>query len=117
VAEKRGRNAEDICVAILRLTGWRILAHRMTGRRGTGLGEVDIIARRGATLAFIEVKARTDHDTAAESVTERQRARIARAAEVFLQQRPDLAECNVRFDVMLFGVGLLPRRIADAWRP
>lgn len=116
-AEKRGRRAEYICVAILRLTGWRILARRMTARRGTGLGEVDIIAQRGATLAFIEVKARADYEAAAESITAHQRTRIARAAEVFLQQHPEFAECNVRFDVMLFGAGLLPRRITDAWRP
>lgn len=116
-AEKRGRSAELICVVILRLTGWRILARRMTARRGTGLGEVDIIARRGATLAFIEVKARADVDTAAESVTVHQRGRIARAAAVFLHQHPEFSECNVRFDVMLFGLGWLPRRIVDAWRP
>jgi putative endonuclease len=116
-AEKRGRRAEGICVALLWLTGWQILARRMTARRGTGLGEIDIIARRGATIAFIEVKARTDHDAAAEAVTIQQRGRIARAADVFLQQRPHLASCNVRFDVMAFGRGWWPRRIVDAWRP
>lgn len=116
-SEQRGRRAENICVAILRLTGWRILARRLTAKRGTGLGEVDIVARRGATLAFIEVKARTDFDTAAESVTAMQRNRIARAAAAFLQQRPELANCNVRFDVMAFGRGWWPRHIVDAWRP
>ena len=104
-------------MVILRLTGWRILARRMTARRGTGLGEIDIVARRGATVAFIEVKARADFETAAESVTALQRSRIARAAEVFLHQRPELAACKVRFDVMAFGHGLWPRHIVDAWRP
>jgi putative endonuclease len=116
-AERRGRRAENICVAILRLTGWRILARRMTGKRGTGLGEIDIVARRGATIAFIEVKARADVDAAAESVTPAQRHRIARAADAFLQHHPALAHCNVRFDVMAFGLGWWPRRIVDAWRP
>lgn len=116
-AARRGRRAESICVILLRLTGWRILARRMTARRGTGLGEVDIVARRGATVAFIEVKARADFDTAAEAVTPLQRGRIVRAAAVYLQQRPELASCNVRFDVMAFGHGLWPRRIIDAWRP
>jgi len=116
-AEKRGRLAETLCVLALRLTGWRIVARRMKAKRGTGLGEVDIVAKRGATLAFIEVKARTDAGIAVESVTPAQRARIARSAEVYLQHHPDLAHYNVRFDVMVLGTGFIPRRIVDAWRP
>lgn len=116
-AEKRGRWAETLCVALLRLTGWRIVARRMTAARGTGLGEVDIVARRGKTIAFIEVKARGDETTAAESVTPAQRARIARAADVYVQRNAALADCDVRFDVMVLAGGLLPRHITDAWRP
>src|SRR6476469_9051025 len=51
-AEKRGRGAETLACWYLRLTGWRILARRA---RVPG-GEVDVIARRGRTLAFVEVK-------------------------------------------------------------
>ncbi len=116
-AEKRGRLAETLCVIALRLTGWRILERRMKARRGTGLGEVDIVARRGMTVAFIEVKARGDFTSAAESVTPSQRARITRSAEVYLQRQTHLADCNVRFDVMLLSSGFIPRRIVDAWRP
>ena len=53
-AEKRGRGAETLACWYLRLQGWRILARRA---RVPG-GEVDIVARRGGTLAFVEVKAR-----------------------------------------------------------
>lgn len=109
--------AEAVCVLVLRLTGWRILARRMKSKAGTGLGEIDIVARRGWTVAFIEVKARADHDTARESVTQSQRARIARAAQVFIERNPACADCDVRFDVMSLGAGWWPRRIADAWRP
>lgn len=116
-AERRGRLAEALCVLSLRLTGWRILARRLSSGRGTGLGEIDIVARRGATVAFIEVKARTDLASAAESVTAQQRARIARSADAYVQRRAELASCDVRFDVMLLAGGLWPRRIADAWRP
>lgn len=59
-AEKRGRWAETLSVIALRLTGWRILARRMKAKKGSGLGEVDIVARRGRTIAFVEVKARAD---------------------------------------------------------
>ena len=116
-AEKRGRWAESLCVATLRLTGWRILGRRVTAGRGAGLGEVDIVARRGRTLAFIEVKARAEDRAALESVTAAQRARISRAAEAYLQRHAEHAACDVRFDVMILTSGFLPRRIADAWRP
>lgn len=116
-AERRGRWAEAVCVARLILTGWRVLDRRVGGGRGTGVGEVDIIARRGRLLAFIEVKARNDEVTALESVTLTQRARLVRAAEVFLARRPDLAGLDMRFDVMTVSAGLWPRHRADAWRP
>ena len=53
-AEKRGRGAETIACWWLRLHGWRILAVRAR----TPVGEVDLIARRFRTVAFIEVKSR-----------------------------------------------------------
>jgi Predicted endonuclease distantly related to archaeal Holliday junction resolvase len=54
-AEKRGRGAETLAAMYLRLHGWSILERRA---RVPG-GEVDIVARRGRTLAFVEVKARS----------------------------------------------------------
>lgn len=116
-AERRGRFAESLCVAQLRLTGWRVLARRLKTRPGSGLGEIDIIARRGDVLAFIEVKARLDPTAALDAVTALQRTRIARAADVFVQRRPECAQCEIRFDVMIVGNGFLAKRIADAWRP
>ena len=116
-AERRGRFAETLCVAQLRLTGWRILARRLKANAGTGLGEIDIIAQRGRVISFIEVKARLDATAALDAVTALQRARIARAADVFIQRRPACADFEIRFDVMIVGSSLLPKRIADAWRP
>lgn len=116
-AERRGRLAETLCVAHLRLTGWRILARRLKANRGSGLGEVDIIARRGAVIAFIEVKARLDPTAALDAVTTLQRARIARAADAFIQRNAECSDCEIRFDVMIVGNSLFPKRIADAWRP
>jgi putative endonuclease len=57
-AEKRGRGAETLACWYLRLKGWRILARRA---RVPG-GEVDIVARRGRIVAFVEVKARPTRD-------------------------------------------------------
>ena len=107
-----GRWAEAICALSLMLRGYRILARRYR----TPLGEIDIVARRGGLIAFIEVKARRDLALAAHSVTPRQRRRVRRAAEAFLQRRPDLAGRDIRFDVMLVAPWRPPRHLIDAWR-
>jgi putative endonuclease len=107
-----GRFAEARCALGLRLKGYRILARRHRSR----VGEIDIIARRGGTLAFIEVKARQSLEEALESVSARQRARIRNAAELFLATRPHLARLEARFDVMLVAGWRWPRHLIDAWR-
>lgn len=115
-AERRGRLAETLCVWSLRLRGWRILERRLAGKRGTGIGEIDIIAKRGRVIAFIEVKARGTSTAALEAVTAPQRARIARAAAIFVARFPGSEACDLRFDVMTLS-GFLPVHMADAWRP
>ena len=91
-AERLGRLAETLCVWSLRLRGWRILERRLAARRGQGIGEIDIIAKRGRVVAFIEVKARGTSAAALEAVTGPQRARIARAPRyslpAFRETRP-----------------------------
>lgn len=115
-AERRGRFAETLCVWSLRLRGWKILARRLTGKRGLGVGEIDIVAKRGKVIAFIEVKARVRREDALDAVTGAQRLRIARAAEVFLARYPGSETCDIRFDVMTVTRGL-PVHLEDAWRP
>ena len=111
--ERAGRAAESAAAMLLRLKGYRVLSRRFQGRRG----EVDLIARRGSVLAFVEVKRRPNVEIAAESITPRQRARIVAAAEEFVAARPRLAPLGIRFDAVLVVPGKLPRHIADAWRP
>jgi putative endonuclease len=110
--EAAGRTAEAVCAALLRLKGFQILARRFR----TPVGEIDIVARRGRLVAFVEVKARADLVTAGESVGQRQRRRIARAAQAFLQKRPELQHLDLRFDVVLLAPWRLPHHISDAWR-
>ena len=109
----RGRQGEGMAAWWLRLKGYRLLARNFR----SGAGEIDLIARRGAVLAMVEVKTRGDFASASEALGPRQRARIARAAEAFLQQRPYLAQLSVRFDVILVAPGRFPRHLLDAWRP
>ncbi|HLI20325.1 MAG TPA: YraN family protein [Stellaceae bacterium] len=111
-AERRGKSAELLCVWLLRLKGYRILARRYK----TPVGEVDLIARRGDVLAAIEVKARADFDSAGEAITLRQRRRIARGLIHFLAGRADLGALAARFDVMLVAPRRWPRHVVDAWR-
>ena len=111
-AFRRGHTAELLCLWHLRLRGYRILARRFR----VPSGEIDLIARRGRVLAAIEVKARTSLATASESVSGRQRRRVARALENFLALRPELAGLAPRFDVMLVAPRRLPQHVADAWR-
>jgi putative endonuclease len=111
-AQRRGRAAEWLCLWHLRLHGWRIVAR---GWRCPS-GEIDILARRGKVLAVVEVKSRGEIATAASALAPRQRRRIARAAEVFLLSRPDLAGLDLRFDLMLVAPLRLPRHWRGAWR-
>ena len=115
-AERRGRRAEMLCVLALRLKGYAIVARRHVSGRGLGAGEIDIVARRGSRLAFVEVKARPTLAQAAEAVGRHQRRRLGRAAAAFLARRPELAGLAARFDVMLVAPWRWPRHMIDAWR-
>jgi len=110
-AEKRGRGAETLACWYLRLRGWRIVARRA---RVPG-GEVDIVARRGRTLAFVEVKARADEDTAAISLDRYRLRRVAVAAER-LAPRYIRDGDDVRIDAMFVVPGRWPRHLPDVWQ-
>ncbi len=92
------------------------MARRFTSGRGSGAGEVDIVARRGRILAMIEVKARATVAVAAESIGARQQRRITRGAEAFLTRHPALTGLDIRFDAMLVQPWRMPRHIPNAWR-
>ena len=110
-AERRGRLAEMAAVVLLTLKGYRVLARRVR----TPVGEIDMIARRGCVLAFVEVKARGAQDAAAEAVTLGQRRRIARAAAWWLARRPAFGDHVLRFDAVLVAPRRLPRHVAGAF--
>ena len=97
IAFRTGISAESRAAAFLIAKGFRILARRWK----SPVGEIDIIARRRSLLVFVEVKARERLDDAAWSVTDRQRLRIAAAAEAWLARNADDRIRDIRFDAML----------------
>jgi len=111
VAFRTGISAESRAAALLIAKGFRILARRWR----SPVGEIDIIARRRSLLIFVEVKARANLDDAAWSVTERQRLRIAAAAEAWLARNQDARIRDIRFDAMLVAPGRIPRHITAAF--
>lgn len=111
-AEKHGRRGEVLAAWWLRLCGWRILARRVKLKAG----EVDIVARKGRTLAFVEVKWRRDPGRLDEAIDAYRLRRVARAAEALVPRYARHGD-DVRIDVILVAPGRWPRRIANAWQP
>jgi putative endonuclease len=111
LAFRAGLSAESRAAAFLIAKGFRILARRWK----SPVGEIDIVARRRRLLVFVEVKARDNLEDAAWSVTPRQRARIAAAAEAWLARYPDARIEDMRFDAVLVAPGRIPRHIAAAF--
>jgi putative endonuclease len=111
-AYRRGHSGERLAILRLMLSGYRVLDRRYK----TKVGEIDLIARRGNVVAFVEVKHRGDLATGLEAVTPKSRIRIRRAAELYLRRNPALAERALRFDVMVITPWAWPRHIVDAWR-
>lgn len=97
-----GLRAETIAALWLRCKFYTILSRRYRLRGG----EIDIIARRGRTIAFVEVKARASLEEAMISITEEKRRRISRAASRWLSANPWAADHVLRADAVF----IAPRR-------
>ncbi len=108
-ADNAGRRGERIAGWWLRLKGWRSLARRVKTRAG----EIDLIARRGGIVAFVEVKTRATAADLDHAIDERRLARVAAAAEILAPTYADGAD--IRIDVILLAPGTPPRHIENAW--
>ena len=106
-----GLGAETRAVWLLRLKGYAILARRW---RVPG-GEADIIARRGETLVFVEVKARADLVAAREAIAPAQQRRIGAAARAWLGRNPADMQRTLRFDAVFVAPGRWPVHLVSAF--
>jgi putative endonuclease len=103
-----GRAAEDLAARHLQRRGWRVLGRNVR----VGRGELDIIARRGNVLAFVEVKARRSAACGApeDAVSAAKRRQVARLAELWLAARPWVLRgvADVRFDIIAVDATVAP---------
>jgi len=109
-AEKRGRRGEAIAAWFLRLKGWRIVGERVKTPRG----EVDLIARRGKSIAFVKVKARTKTVDLATAIDATRLRRVAAAAEILLPKYGKKCE-NVQIDVIMVAPWRWPNHLPNVW--
>jgi putative endonuclease len=111
--EREGRWAEHAAAVALILRGYRILARR----HRTPYGELDLIARRGHRIAFVEVKYRRTRAAAAEALEAIQSRRIYDAAEHWLARYPALADYELGFDAVLVRPWAWPTHLPNALQP
>lgn len=111
-AERSGREGERRAALWLRAKGWRVLASRVKTPRG----EIDLIARRGSLVAFVEVKYRRSRLELDYAIDEHRLSRVAAAVECVAHEYAGEGD-DIRIDVILLAPGSLPRHIANAWQP
>lgn len=101
---RRGQRAEWLAAAFLMLKGYRILGRQTRTRAG----EIDLIAVRGSTVVFIEVKHRRALVDATCAISHIQSQRLRRAADLWLAKHPRYQGLGCRFDAVLLAKGGWP---------
>ncbi|MCB5174114.1 YraN family protein [Microvirga lenta] len=107
----RGHRAELIALLFLLSKGYRPLARRYAAAGG----EIDLIAMRGDTIAFVEVKARGRMDDALTAITPAKRRRFSRAARAWLSRHPWAAAKTWRADAVFLAPRRWPWHVAGAF--
>jgi putative endonuclease len=106
-----GLRAEWLAALWLMLKGYRILARRYSAAGG----EIDIVARRGDVIAFVEVKARPGLEEAAVAISEGKRRRMSQAARAWLTRNPWAVRATLRGDAVFVAPRRLPRHLPAAY--
>ncbi len=106
-----GRRGEWKALALLTLTGHRVLARNFIASGG----EIDLVAAKGSTIVFVEVKARPAVETARTAISERKRRRIARAARAWLSQNRWANGYVLRADAVFVSPWRWPEHLENAF--
>ncbi len=104
-----GRFAETAAEWALRLKGYRIIARRWTCR----FGEIDVIARRGDLIIFVEVKARPDRAAALGAITGAKSQRILKTARSWMTAHDGMGRHSYRVDAMIVAPWRWPKQVTD----
>jgi len=112
--DQKGRRAEFWAGVFLRLKGYRILEKRFK----CPVGEIDLIARKGDMIVFVEVKTRSTLTEALEVIDFQQKQRIQAAANWYLSSfvNKNIINKSFRFDGVFIVPFRWPVHIKDAWR-
>ena len=108
---KFGIIAEIVAATYLRMCLYSVIYKRYK----TKVGEIDLIAKRGKSLVFVEVKARKNKNTTHTALTKHQQNRITRTAELFIAKNPKYSQSNIRFDLILICPSFYIKHIKNAW--
>lgn len=109
--DAKGRRAETIAALFLQLKGYRILDRRVRTR----VGEIDLVARKGNTLVFVEVKARATLDSGVFALHPAARRRIEAASRVLAPRFSGLCT-TTRIDAVLVRPWAIPVHMIAVWR-
>ena len=107
----KGHRGEALAAWFLRFKFYRVLARRFK----TPVGEIDLIVERFGVTVFVEVKARQNAATEAETLEAVNARRITRAAHYWLMKHPARAGRDYRFDVIFLAPGRWPRHVINAF--
>ena len=104
---RTGKDGEDLAARYLRAHGFELLERNARTR----YGELDIVARDGRALVFVEVKALRGHgrgraEQALDSIGPRKRIQVRRLARAWLAERPRRSSyAEIRFDAIGIALG------------
>lgn len=107
---RRGHISEYVAAALLIAKGYIVHARRFQ----SPAGEVDLVARRGKRLVFVEVKRRPTLEACHSSITANQRQRIRRAATYWLAEHPRHRNHDICFDAIFLAAGRWPRHMPNS---
>ncbi len=107
MSTQKGRKAEECAARYLQRRGFHILSRNVR----LGRGELDIVARNGDVLAFVEVKARNEREAALLAMHKDKCTRLVSAARAWLGRHPKLAQLQSRFDLIILTPGRLRMHI------
>jgi putative endonuclease len=106
-----GRRAEWLAILWLSAKGYRLLERRFGGKGG----EIDLVMKRGRTVAFVEVKARGSLDEALLAITPEKRRLIERRVRQWLARNPWAGDHDLRADAVFLAPWRRPRHVPAAF--